>query len=65
MISLSQVIESKRQLYYDQLKQAQSSLQVDSWLIYFADVVMKAQENVEELIEFSLQKNQTLRYIQQ
>lgn len=56
LISLSQVIEAKRQLYYDQLKQAQRSLQVDSWLIYFADVVMKAQENVEELIGFSLQK---------
>jgi Fic family protein len=56
LISLSQVIEAKRQLYYDQLKHAQRSIQVDSWLIYFADVVMKAQENVEELIEFSLQK---------
>ena len=56
LISLSQVIESKRQLYYDQLKQAQRSLRVDSWLGYFADVVMKAQENAEELIEFSFQK---------
>lgn len=56
LISLSQVIEDKRQLYYDQLKKAQRSLQVDSWLLYFADVVMKAQEKVEELIEFSLQK---------
>lgn len=56
LISLSQVIEAKRQLYYDQLKQAQSSLQVDSWLLYFSNVVMKAQEKVEELIEFSLQK---------
>ena len=56
LISLSQVIEAKRQLYYDQLKKAQRSLQVDSWLLYFGDVVMKAQEKVEELIEFSLQK---------
>ena len=40
---------------YNQLKQAQRSLQVDSWLLYFADVVMKAQEKVEELIEYSLQ----------
>jgi Fic family protein len=56
LISLSQIIEAKRQLYYDQLKQAQQSLHVDNWLLYFADVVMKAQEKVEELIEFSLQK---------
>lgn len=56
LISLSQIIEARPQLYYDQLKQAQSSLRVDSWLLYFGDVVMKAQEKVEELIEFSLQK---------
>jgi len=56
LISLSQVIEAKRQLYYDQLKEVQRSLQVDSWLLYFGEVVMKAQEKVEELIEFSLQK---------
>lgn len=56
LISLSQVIELKRELYYDQLKQAQRSLQVDDWLRYFGDVVMKAQEKVEEVIEFSLQK---------
>jgi Fic family protein len=56
LISLSQVIEDKRQLYYDQLKKAQRSLQVDLWLLYFADVVMKAQEKVEEQIEFSFKK---------
>jgi Fic family protein len=56
LISLSQVIEAKRQLYYDQLKKAQRSLKADSWLLYFGDVVMKAQEKVEELIDFSLQK---------
>ena len=56
LISLSQVIEAKKQSYYDGLKVAQQSLQIDSWLLYFADVVMKAQEKAEQLIEFSLQK---------
>jgi Fic family protein len=56
LISLSQVIEADRNLYYEQLKQAQLTLQVDQWMGYFADVVLKAQEKVEELIEFSLKK---------
>jgi Fic family protein len=56
LISLSQVIEADRNLYYEQLKQAQRTLQVDQWLVYFAGVVLQAQEKVEELIEFSLQK---------
>lgn len=56
LISLSQVIEADRNRYYEQLKQAQQTLQVDKWLLYFAGVVLKAQEKVEELIEFSIQK---------
>jgi Fic family protein len=58
LISLSQVIESDRNQYYEQLKLAQRTLQVDKWLLYFAGVVLKAQEKVEELIEFSLKKTQ-------
>ncbi|HSF52735.1 MAG TPA: Fic family protein [Algoriphagus sp.] len=60
LISLSQVIETNRNLYYDQLKLAQRRLQVDDWLLYFADVVLRAQEKAEELIEFSLQKTKLL-----
>ena len=56
MISLSEVIEADRNRYYEQLKKAQRTLQVDEWLLYFAEVVLKAQEKVEELIEFSIQK---------
>lgn len=56
LISLSQVIEAERNQYYEQLKQAQQTLKVDQWIIYFSGVVLKAQEKVEELIEFSLQK---------
>ncbi len=56
LISLSQVIEADRNRYYEQLKQAQRTLQVDEWLLYFAAVVLKAQEKVEQMIEFSLKK---------
>ena len=57
LISLSEVIEADRNRYYEQLKKAQRTLQVDEWLLYFADVVLKAQEKVDELIEFSLKKS--------
>jgi Fic family protein len=56
LISLSQVIESDKKSYYGQLKIAQSGFQIDSWLRYFAAVAVKAQENAEELISFSLSK---------
>lgn len=56
LISLSQVIEADRDLYYEKLKEAQDTLQVANWLKYFGDVVLEAQEKVKELIEFSLKK---------
>ena len=58
LIGLSQVLEADRNLYYKQLKQAQRTLQIDGWLLYFAEVVLKAQEKVEQLIEYSLLKTQ-------
>jgi len=56
LISISQVIEANRNVYYEQLKQAQRGLEIDDWVIYFSGVVFKAQENSEELIDFTLQK---------
>ena len=56
LISLSTVIEADRNRYYEELKKAQRTLQVDDWLEYFGEVVLKAQETVEGMIEFSLKK---------
>lgn len=56
LISLSQVIEENRSRYYDELKRAQRTLDVDQWLIYFGEVVLEAQNKVQELIDFTLLK---------
>ncbi|GAB3227934.1 Fic family protein [Algoriphagus aestuariicola] len=58
LISLSTVIEADRSNYYDELKKAQRTLHIDNWLVYFGNVILKAQEKVEEVIEFSLKKAQ-------
>ena len=56
LISLSSVIEEKKNEYYKALKSGQSSNEISDWLDYFADTVFDAQLSAEQLINFTLQK---------
>ncbi len=56
LISLSASIESERNTYYEALKEAQKSNKINNWLIYFLDVILKAQISSKELIDFTLKK---------
>ncbi|WP_439488628.1 Fic family protein [Algoriphagus sp.] len=56
LISLSGMIEAKKNEYYNALKNGQSSNEISAWLDYFADTVCHAQQSAEQLINFTLQK---------
>ena len=56
LISLSRTIEARRNEYYDALKRAQRSNHITDWLIYFVQVIVDAQVESEELIDFILKK---------
>ncbi|MGY4384663.1 Fic family protein [Pedobacter sp. UYP24] len=58
MLSLSKIIEADRSAYYAALKEAQRSLEITSWISYFALVVLSAQRDAKELVEFTLKKAQ-------
>lgn len=60
MLSMSTVIERNRKKYYAALKQAQSTLQINNWLVYFAQVLLEAQIETIQSVQFSLKKNQIL-----
>ena len=55
-ISLSTIIESDKQAYYRSLQEAQRSNEITTWLHYFVDVILKAQEASEREILFTLKK---------
>lgn len=57
MLSLSQAIESDKKAYYDALHIASKSNEITSWIAYFINVVTKAQQEVEEQINFILMKS--------
>lgn len=56
LLSLSRAIEAKRCDYYDALKEGQQSNEVTPWVTWFVDMVLEAQTQAEELIDFTLKK---------
>ncbi len=56
LLSLSRTIEAGRNAYYDALKAAQRSNEVTPWINYFVNVILDAQINTEEQIDFTLKK---------
>ncbi len=56
LLSLSQVIETKKSEYYDALERAQQSNEVTPWIRYFVRVVAEAQAKSEEQVDFVLRK---------
>jgi Fic family protein len=56
LFSISTIIEKNRKQYYEALKEAQSSLEISDWIAYFADVILQAQTEAQQLIRLSLYK---------
>jgi len=56
LLSLSQTIEPDRAGYYEALKQGQRSNEITPWIVWFSNMLIRAQKQVEEKIEFTLKK---------
>jgi Fic family protein len=56
MLSLSKTIEANRKDYYAALQKGQLSNEITTWINYFVKVVVDAQVQAEEEIEFTLKK---------
>lgn len=54
--SIEKSIESNKNNYYDALKAAQRSNEVNDWINYFVQTVLDAQIDAEQEIEFTLKK---------
>lgn len=56
LLSISKVIEKNKAQYYDALKSAQRDLEITEWIIYFSNVILHAQIEAKQLIEFTVKK---------
>jgi len=58
MLSLSKAIEKNKKDYYNALKEAQLSLNINSWITYFTQVILDAQKDARSMVQFTLKKAQ-------
>ena len=56
LLSLSRTIEARRKEYYDALKDGQQSNEITRWVTWFIGIVLEAQIQAEEQIDFTLKK---------
>lgn len=56
MLSLSKTIEAEKKVYYNALQKASLSNEITNWINYFIKVVVDAQVQAEQEIEFTLKK---------
>ena len=56
LLSLSQTIEADKKSYYASLEKAQRNLEITKWIKYFVQVVLDAQIQAKERIDFTLKK---------
>lgn len=57
MLSLSKTIESDKKSYYNALEQAQKINDITNWVEYFVEVVLNAQVQAVQLIDFIIKKS--------
>lgn len=56
LLSLSRAIEANSKQYYEALQQGQQSNEITPWVTWFVHIVLEAQIQAEEQIDFTLKK---------
>lgn len=60
VLSISTIIEQNKTAYYKALKNAQSSLDISEWIVYFSQIILSAQKQAKKTIRFTLDKTKFL-----
>jgi Fic family protein len=63
LISLSQTIESQKSRYYEMVEASSQSNEITNWLLYFAQVILDAQNNTLRKIDFLIEKDKLLNKV--
>jgi len=56
LIALAYTIQQERKSYYDLLERANKSNEITEWLIWFSQIIIKAQQNTLQRVEFLIEK---------
>ena len=56
LIALSHTIQKNKNSYYEALHQSSRDNEITAWLVYFADIVLQAQDTTQCMIDFLIRK---------
>jgi Fic family protein len=56
LMSISSTIEQDKKLYYESLKQAQRTLEITDWILYFSKLILESQKKAKQTVLFTLSK---------
>ncbi|WP_269226533.1 Fic family protein [Flavobacterium eburneipallidum] len=56
LMSISSTIELNKKQYYESLKQAQRTLEITDWILYFSTLILESQKNAKQTVLFTLGK---------
>ncbi|WP_348825591.1 Fic family protein [Flavobacterium aestuarii] len=56
LMSISSTIEQNKKRYYDSLKQAQRTLEITDWILYFSTLILESQKSAKQMVLFTLNK---------
>ena len=56
LMSISSTIEQNKKRYYESLKQAQRTLEITDWILYFSTLILESQKNAKQIVLFTLSK---------
>ena len=57
LMSISSTIERNKKKYYQSLKQAQRTLEITDWILYFSTLIVESQRNAKQIVLFTLNKS--------
>ncbi len=60
LVALSQTIAKERKAYYTQLESNNKTMDITDWLVWFADMVLKAQQHSLDMIHHLISKTKIL-----
>lgn len=64
LIAVSKVLEKRKKEYYAALEKCNSTLNAESWVLFFAEVILQAQEESMALLTFLIEKSKLLNALQ-
>lgn len=60
LMTISKFIEKQKKAYYDELSRCNQTLEISSWVVFFAEKILQAQKDAMRLLNFLLQKSKLL-----